>query len=355
MGKGFRLFLCSGLWSVCNISAAYPSFNEILQHLCPEKGTHAMFAEKFKDVCEGAEASDFKDLKLFGEGKKPFFQLPKSMSPEELYNPGAFLNYRKCFDEKYCGFLWCNIDKLAVFNDFTLKNAVETRAENLAICDSKQISEVVKVCKVLLSETFARKLLTDASVKAFYDNEMYGDTFFNVRLGSRGINKKTGILRLKAEYTHRRYPREGEVGEHVFKARFRFGYGFGEDGSKKGLREVCLEFLQVNNLRFRLNRFGEGIIEEFRLEPVAKSASKDIGVIDLSETEDAIPEESGKWCFVRNFANGTGRNIVSERKITKKNVNRKRPRCPIRKTKHLEDRKTVTNAKRKDKKFIYVP
>ena len=182
------------------------------------------------------------------------------MSPEELYNPGTFLNYRKCFDEKYCGFLWCNIDKLAVFNDFTLKNAVETRAKDLLIRNSEEISELVKVCKVLLSETFARKLLTDASVKAFYDNEMYGDTFFNVRLGSRGINKTTGILRLKAEYTHRRYPREGEVREHVFKARFRFGYGFGKDGSKKGLREVCLKFLQVNNLRFRLNRFGEGII-----------------------------------------------------------------------------------------------
>ena len=331
MGKNFRLILCLGLWTICGISygVPYPSFYEMLRHLCSGKGTHAMFSNAFGDVREQSELLNFKDLKLFGEKKKPLFVLPKGVLPEESYDLKEFLDYRKNFEERFCGFIWCNIDNLAVFNDFTLKKAVETRAEDLLIRNSEEIAELVKVCKVLLSEAFAKKLLTDALTEAFYESRMYGGTFFNVRLGARGINETTRILRLEAEYTHRRYPREGEVREHVFKARFRFGYGFGKDGFEKGLREVCLKFLRVDDLRFRLNRFGEGIIERFRLEPVAKSASKDIKGINLSEAdEDAVPEGGGKWYFVRNFANGTGKNIVRERKITGKNADRKRPRSP---------------------------
>ena len=250
MGKCFRFLSCLGLASVCTASygTPYPSLEDIRQHFS-SPGTHAMFVKTFKEVREKAERFGFKELKLFGEGKKPLFQLPKSMSPGEPYNPKDFLHYREKFDERLCGFSLCSIDDLAVFNDFTLKKVVETRAEALAICDLKQISEVVKVCKVLLSEAFARKLLTDALVRVFYENREYSDSFFDIHLNSYGFDEKTNILQFDAEYAHQFYAPKAEAEEYVFRVRFRFNYDL--DRHDFGAGEVCLELLQFDD--FKIN------------------------------------------------------------------------------------------------------
>jgi hypothetical protein len=254
------------------------------QHLCPTKGTHAMFVENFKNVYKDAKASSFKKLKLFSEKKESLFWVP-DISGKNSYDPEDFLHYRKRFDECFCGFLLCSIDDLAVFNDWTLGKAVETRAKDLGIDNAKEISELIKVCKVLLSEAFAKKLLTNALVEEFYGDYENSDSFFDVRLAPKGVNDETHILRLEAEYTHQRY---SEGNEHVFKARFRFSYDFAQHDF--GAEEVCLKLLQFDD--FEINPEPDEKVMRLRENPLEGRLNRD--VYGMKARKKAFENFSGK-------------------------------------------------------------
>ena len=227
-----------------------------------------MFVENFKNVYEDAEASGFKKLKLFSEKKRSLFQLP-DISGKNSYNPKNFLHFRKKFEERFCGFLLCSIDDLAVFNDWSLGKAVETRARDLGINNAREISELIKVCKVLLSEAFAKKLLTNALVEEFYEDYENSDSFFDVRLDPEGVNDETHILRLEAEYTHQRY---SEGNEHVFKAHFRFSYDF--DQHKFRAEEDCLKLLQFDD--FEINPEPDEKVIQLRENPLEGRSNRDV-------------------------------------------------------------------------------
>lgn len=67
------------------------------------------------------------------------------------------------------------VNGVSVFNEKTLRKAIETSEEerlkkSLIRCDARKIAELTKVCNVLLSEVFAKRLLTEPLLTAFYDN-----------------------------------------------------------------------------------------------------------------------------------------------------------------------------------------
>jgi len=334
MGKCFRFLSCLGLASVCTASygTPYPSLEDIQQHFS-SLGTHAMFVEAFEEVREKAERFGFEELKLFGESKKCFFELPKARSKGCLYNPKDFLHYCKKFDERFCGFLLCSIDDLAVFNDFTLEEAVKTRANALAICD-KQRSELVKVCKVLLSEAFAKRLLTDALVRAFYENREYSDSFFDIHLNSYGSDEKTNILQFDAEYVHQFYAPKAEAEKYVFRVRFRFNYDL--DRHDFGPGDVRLELLQFDD--FPIDSELDAKVMRLRENPWKGRLNKNVCGI-----------KTGKKAFIKRNKNldfeqsEEKKFIVKKRKIQKQNFSGKRPRS----FDSSEDEKSEENFKKK--------
>lgn len=317
MGKSFRLIFYLSLLTVCGVSygTPYPSWGDIRQHFFPLESTHTMFAKAFEEVREEVERFDCEKLKLFGESKKCFFELPKDRFPGCPYNPKDFLHYRKKFDERLCGFLLCSIDDLAVFDDFTLKKAVETRAKALAVCNPKQISELVKVCKVLLSEAFARKLLTDALVRVFYENRECSDSFFDVRLDLCGLDENTNSLQFEAEYVHQFYALEAEAEEHVFRVRFRFNYDL--DRHDFGAGEICLELLQFDD--FRIGSELDAKVMRLRENLWKGRLNKNVCGI-----------KTGKKAFIKRNKNldfeqsEEKKFIAKKRKIQKQNFNGKR-------------------------------
>jgi len=160
MHKFFCFLSCfAGLAVSSSAYGNWPPPKDFINHLLGgTSGLYATFKAAFEDVYKKAEPSGFKNLKLFGE------------------ESGALARWKEFALKKYDydvvktwenrGFFSCMVGLINVLNIEDVEKAVEGKFSKDSI-DNKLMPAVTKICKVLLSEDFAKKLLTDSFVKEF--------------------------------------------------------------------------------------------------------------------------------------------------------------------------------------------
>ena len=169
MHKFFCFLSCfAGLAVSSSAYGNWPNPKDFLKHLLGgTSGLYATFKAAFEDVYRDAEPSDFKNLKLFGEGistleSRGWFRLQK---------------YDHEVLQRNQGFFSCMVALRNVLNIKDVEEAVKKKFEDIEKAvkgkfskdsiDNKLMPAVTKICKVLLSEDFARKLLTESFVDEF--------------------------------------------------------------------------------------------------------------------------------------------------------------------------------------------
>lgn len=161
-------------------SSAYgnwPTPKDFINHLLGTSGLYATFKAAFEAVYNNKEAksSDFKKLKLFGEESGALGTWEK-FALKKYGKQLALKKYDHVLQGK-CGFFSCMVDLKNVLNIENVDKAVEMRFKDIKEDVEKKFSQdcinnkvmpaVKKICRVLLSEDFARKLLTDSFVNEF--------------------------------------------------------------------------------------------------------------------------------------------------------------------------------------------
>jgi len=173
----------------------YPPAENLLMHLTgisidkngkrtdAEGGLTAVFQKAFKDVYENAKKSDFKNLALFGEKSKVLQCLEEYDGKYSLVKFSE--NVTKEEKEKgECGILWKGFFSCQLFGYNVLNHkGLEEKVEKVAKCEHtgrKGTEELVRVCKVLLSKDFARKILSDSFADAFLQHKKDACSYVNV-------------------------------------------------------------------------------------------------------------------------------------------------------------------------------
>ena len=315
MSKCFRFLSYLGLASVCNVSYGmpYPSLQDIELHLNPDgqSGSEAFIKNAFRDVCQQAEASGFKKsgfkkLKLIGE-KNRALTLPNGLTLRD-YRPQDYRDWQWKFDTIY-GFFSCTVNDVSVFNEKTLRKAVMASEEKrlkkkmLLRSDTKKIEEITKICQVLLSEEFAKKLLTERVLRALYDNKDAAYSCFDIKFSPHVYEN---VFRFDVVYSQIvKDENRKEKGASVFAVWFHFGYniknekqGFGGkywDNVLKCFVSPQLECLQVDGECYYPNdllSFNEHMMERVWRHPFMERemCSKGKEKI-LREEKGAVDEE----------------------------------------------------------------
>ncbi len=311
MGKCFRFLSCLGLASVCTASygTPYPSLEDIESNLNlnEKEGFGAVVKQVFKDVYQQAEASSFKksgfeNLKLIGE-ENGSLTLPNQGLPAH-FNPGNYRDWQWKFDSIY-GFFSCTVQDVSVFNEGTLRSAVEFSETArlgktmLTRADTQRMTEIVKICRVLLSEKFAKELLTEPLLQVLYDNKDVAYSCFDVKFSPDVFEKD--IFRFDVMYSQTLEKRQAKCAS-VFVLRFSFGYdlkkhdfgGDRVDGNGKcwGSHQPQLEFLGVNGEDVRSNflNFDERSMERVWRHPYRESTMCQ-GKEKILREEEAVAEE----------------------------------------------------------------
>lgn len=256
--------------SVCTASygTPYPSLEDIESNLNlnEKEGFGAVVEKVFKDVYQQAEASSFKksgfkNLKLIGE-ENGSLTLPNQGLPAH-FNPGNYRDWQWKFNTIY-RFFSCTVQDVSVFNEGTLRSAVEFSETArlgktmLTRADTQRMTEIVKICRVLLSEAFAKRLLTEPLLQALYENKDVAYSCFDVKFSPDVFEKD--IFRFDVMYSQTVKEEEREAkGASVFVLRFSFGYdlksGVRVDNGGKccGLIQPQLEYLRINRDSVRSN------------------------------------------------------------------------------------------------------
>ena len=300
--------------SVCTASygTPYPSLEDIESNLNlnAKEGFGAVVEKVFKDVYQQAEASSFKksgfeDLKLIGE-ENGSLTLPRGLGVR-YYRPQDYCNWQWKFDTIY-GFFSCTVQDVSVFNEGTLRSAVEfSEADRLGKtmstrADTQRMTEIVEICRVLLSEKFAKELLTEPLLRALYDNKDAAYSCFDVKFSPHAFEKD--IFRFDVAYSQTVKEKERKAKcASVFVLRFSFGYdfkkhGFGgvrvDNGGKCcGSNQPQLEFLGVNGEEVRSNFLNsdERAMERVWRHPYWASMMCKGEEKILREEEEAVAEE----------------------------------------------------------------
>ena len=266
MNKCFRFLSYLGLASVCNVlyGTPYPSLNEIRVYLNSKVVTKA-----FEDVYAGAKESDFGDLKLIGEENGTLI-LPEVLALL-YYNPEDYRDWQWRFDTIY-GFFSCTVQGMSVFNGETIRKAVETAEEErlkkrLTRSDTKRIAELTKVCRVLLSEEFAKRLLTEPLLKALYDNKDAAYSCFDVEFSPHVSEENIFRFDVMYSQTIKDEERQAKAASR-FAVRFHFGYDLAKQAVGGKLwndigkcfvpYQPQLECLEINEEEIRANLFNFG-------------------------------------------------------------------------------------------------
>ena len=93
----------------------------------------------------------------------------------------------------------------------------------LTRADTPKITEIVKICRVLLSEAFAKRLLTEPLLQALYDNKDAAYSCFDVKFSPDVLDEN--VFRFDVIYSQIVKEEERQSkGASVFALRFNFGY-----------------------------------------------------------------------------------------------------------------------------------
>ncbi|MBR1844026.1 MAG: hypothetical protein IJ793_04120 [Opitutales bacterium] len=312
MSKRFRFLSYLGLASVCTASygTPYPSLKDIEAKLDVRGGIGAVVEKVFKEVYQQAEASSFKksgfeDLKLIGE-ENGSLTLSKNFGFKD-YKPEDYRDWQWRFDTIY-GFFSCTVQGMSVFNGETLRKAVEAsetdrlRKTMLTRADTKRIAELTKVCRVLLSEEFAKRLMTEPLLKALYDNKDAAYSCFDVEFSPDTLKKNVFRFDVMYSQTIKEKERQAKCAS-VFVLRFSFGYDFekhdfGGDrvdngGKCWGSNQPQLEYLGINRDSVRSNflNFDDRSMERVWQHPYWESVMREGEEKILREGKEAVDEE----------------------------------------------------------------
>lgn len=346
MGKYFRFLSCLGVTSVCNVlyGTPYPSLNEIRVYLNSKVVTKA-----FEDVYAGAKESGFENLKLIGE-ENLALTLPDGCA-SVYYNPESYRDWQWKFDTIPGGF-FCTVRDVSVFNGKTIRRTVEASEEKrlgrifMTRSETNKIEELTKVCRILLSEEFAKRLLTEPLLKALYDNRDAAYSCFDVGFSrDEGNVFRSDVVRF--DVTYFQIVRESDRKKKdasVFGVYFHFGYDlekhdFGERmwddvGKRYVSHRPRLECMEIDGEEFRSNLSGfdesrlargwrhlmlerknkEKISEEKKdifEEEAPKNSEKGDESFDSEEDEEEDSEnsEEGGACFPSEEEDGKGLKI----------------------------------------------
>ena len=152
----------------------YPPAKELLKHLLGigidengkrtevEGGLTTVFQKAFNDVYEDAKKSDFKNLALFGEKL-----LNNNSSPGQVDQESGIEQERKMVKFSK-GYFAC---RLFGYRDFFTRDTFNEAVSLAAKRYNADEEAFARVCRVLVSEDFARKILTNAFVDAFFENK----------------------------------------------------------------------------------------------------------------------------------------------------------------------------------------
>lgn len=263
MYKCFRFLGCLGLASVCTAlyGAPYPSLDDVYSHLCSKVETDEVITGAFKSAYE------LKNLSLIGEANGALV-LPNGFALKD-YRPKDYRDWQWKFGTIY-GFFSCTVNGASVFNEETLRKAVEASETDrlgktmLTRADTQRITEIVKICRVLLSEEFAKKLLTEPLLQALYDNKDAAYTCFDVEFSPDALDKNIFRFEVMYSQTVKEEKRQSKDAS-VFALRFSFGYdlqkhdfgGVRVDNGEKcwGSHQPHLECLDVDGEEIRANLF----------------------------------------------------------------------------------------------------
>jgi len=313
MSKRFRFLSYLGLASVCTASygTPYPSLGDIESNLNlnAKEGFGVVVEKVFKDVYQQAEASSFKksgfeDLKLIGE-ENGSLTLSKNFGFKD-YKPEDYRDWQWRFDTIY-GFFSCTVQGMSVFNGETLRKAVEASETDrlgktmLTRADTRRITEIVKICRVLLSEKFAKELLTEPLLQALYDNKDAAYSCFDVKFFQDEFEENAFRFDVVYSQTVKEKERQAKRAS-VFVLRFSFGYdfkhGFGGDrvdngGKCWGLNQPQLEYLGINRDSVRSNflNFDDRSMERVWQHPYWESVMREGEEKILREGKEAVDEE----------------------------------------------------------------
>ena len=281
--------------STASYGVPYPSCDAFYARL---KG------EKMGDVVKAAFKSAYKseNLDLIGETNRAL-TLPNGGVPED-YSSKNYRNWQWKFDTIY-GFFSCTVNDVSVFNEETLRKAVEaSERERLkkvfTRSDTKKVEALTKVCQVLLSEEFAKKLLTEPLLQALYDNKDAAYSCFDVKFSPDAIEEN--VFRFDVTYSQTVKEAEREAKEaFVFALCFSFGYDvkkddFGGDrvddnGKCWGSNQPQLEYLGVDGHSVRSNffNFDERLMERVWRHPYSTLCEGKEKI--LREEKEAVAEE----------------------------------------------------------------
>ena len=284
----------------------YPSLEDIKLHLHTDEKEEfeAVVKKAFEDVCQQAEAPDFKNLELIGKANGALI-LPNGLALK-YYRPQDYRDWQWKFDTIY-GFFSCTVNDASVFNEETLRKAVKASETDrlgrtmLTRADTRRITEIVKVCQVLLREEFAKKLLTEPLLQALYDNEDAAYSCFDVKFFPDTIEKNAFRFDVMYSQTVKEAEREAK-GASVFVLRFSFGYDFenhdfggnrvDDNGKCWGSNQPQLEYLEVNGNSVRSNslNFDTRLMERVWVHPYLESILCK-GKENSEKSEDGLESE----------------------------------------------------------------
>lgn len=168
-------------------SSAYgnwPKPKKFIEHLLKPSGLYATFKAAFEAVFKEAEPSGFKNLQLFGEKSGALEPWKEFDLKEYDYN----------VLKKNRGFFSCMVGLTNILNIENIEEAVEKNFSEDRCIDRKFMPAVTKICRVLLSEDFARKLLTDLFVDEFLASAKEADfsycsvNFYSVWYSEHDLN-----------------------------------------------------------------------------------------------------------------------------------------------------------------------
>ena len=195
MRKFLIAFVVVGLVWNLPLYGAYPPVKDLLMHLTgisidengkrtdAEGGLTTVFQKAFNGVYKDAEEFGSQSLALFGEKSKVLQYLEEYDGKYSLAKSSEDVTKEEK-EKGECGIFWegffsCQLFGYNVFNH----KGLEEKVEKVAKCDhtgQKGTEELVRVCKVLLSEDFGRKILSDLFVDAFLKHKKGACSYVDV-------------------------------------------------------------------------------------------------------------------------------------------------------------------------------
>ena len=214
MYKCFRFLGCFGLISACVTSYGdYPPPKELLRQLCGKNGLDNTFKQPFWDVREEALYDEFASFPILGEKQGLITSFDKDLDP---FGTSVLQRTSSIWGE----FSW----KL---NGTEISKAEQIRAvvekENLSL-SKEGLENLTKVCRTLLSERFAEKLLGRKTVDAIYGycgEKPY--SAFTVDFERYTYDEKPGVFWFRILYSQ-----QHQSGQ-VFMIGFHFWYNVEKD------------------------------------------------------------------------------------------------------------------------------